>query len=143
MERINLANVLCGQGSAVYTLAGLNPADHRTRCFKRAAASYISERIYDPDIVDLGHLSGNTDIDWETPYTEKLDPQLQINVNSTIAFGLEMCRTQAMALVAVANHDFDRVLANYDSNQANEFIRQVVCGIVAIPESTVADLSIL
>lgn len=129
MERINLAGVLRGQGSAVFTLAGLNPSDERTRCFKRAAASFVSERSLDPELVNLGQLRGNTDVDWDTPYVDCMSDHLKSSIHQSIQYGLELCKTPTMALVAVANHDFDQILAQYSTEQANEYIRQVVCGL--------------
>lgn len=128
MERISLANVLKGVDKSIYALANLDPSDHRTRCFKRAAASYVSEKTCDPEIVNLGQLRGNTQIDWTTPYCE-IPLSLQHSVENAIEHGVRHCRTNTLALVTVVNRYADQIMHVYSESESDEYLRQVVNGL--------------
>lgn len=128
MERISLTDVLRGVDKSIYALASLDPTDDRTRCFKRAAASFVSEKTCDPEIVNLGHLRGNLNVDWDQPYTE-LPVELQESVTQSITHGVEHCRTKTLAMVSIVNRYADRVMSNYTTAEADEYLRQVVNGL--------------
>ena len=72
MSRVSLSQLLVGHDQAVCTAVNLDPEDDRTRAFKRAAPSLISERRKNPKIQALGFNRGSVKINWDDPYSENL-----------------------------------------------------------------------
>lgn len=119
--------------SALPVLASLDPRDQRTKNFKLGVTRQLgAEAAERTKIESLGTLSGNTQLDWETPYVKRLKPELNRAANDAVANAITVCDGDASNATTHALGKYVKpILDNNTQRQNDEFIRRVVSGIAA------------
>lgn len=131
-NQVCLVALLCGKTAQVSTMASLDPTDPRTRCFKRAAASFVAERLEDPELSDLGYLRGTVNINWDRPYCADLPAKYNDEITRATASSVT-ADSKAMSLMEATYRYIAPAVLQLPTVQANEFIRRMVNAVVVEP----------
>lgn len=131
MAKANLVAMLCNSAAALTEVVTLDPTDPRTRCFKRAVATHISIESERFRIAELGLSCGWEAIDWDTPYCDQLDKAQADRVTKVVKHAT-LCagHDPIYAVTHAVRHYVVKDVATMSTDQANEYIRQIVNGIV-------------
>lgn len=129
MSRVSLSRLLVGHDQAVCTAVNLDPEDDRTRAFKRAATSLISECRKNPKIQTLGFNRGSVKINWDDPYSEDLPAELADQLPEQIAKATSLAGDVSTATMHAIHRYVKPVLGKQSEPETDEWIRQLVCGV--------------
>lgn len=128
-ERFSPAILL--QSRDLYTLVSINTQDPRSQAFKRAAAVLLSSTAQQRARVEtLGYLTGNRVVTWDTPVGE-LPTQIQWRLGAEIEYAMDLDSNPANAMVIMLGTYIEPQISTLTIEQADEYIRQSVTGIVA------------
>lgn len=131
MEKANLVAMLCNSADALTEMVTLDPTDPRTRCYKRAVATHISIEAERFRIAELGTTTGWETIDWDTPYCDQLDKTQEDRVTKVVNQSMRCAGQDPIyAVTHAVRHYVVKDVATMSVDQSNEYIRQVVNGIV-------------
>lgn len=131
MKQINLVAMLCENPKSLASMANLDPTDQRTRCYKRAVATHVAVEEACSRIAELGKLSGTVELDWDTPYCDRLGKRREDRVTKIIEESIESGGNDPIyAVTHAVRHFVVKDVAKMSDDKSNEYIRKIVNGIV-------------
>ena len=131
MGKVNLVGMLCDSPNSIADMVNLDPTDPRTRCYKRAVATHIAVEEARHGLADLGKLTGLETIDWDTPYCDQLDVHQEDRVAQVVESSLASAGQDPIyAVTHAVRHFVLKDVPAMSTDKSNEYIRQVVNGIV-------------
>lgn len=131
MKQISLVDMLCESPKSIASMANLDPTDPRTRCYKRAVATHVSVEAACGRIAELGTLTGNDQLDWDTPYCGRLGKRREDRVTKIVNQSIESGGSDPIfAVTHAVRHFVCKDVATMSTDESNEYIRKIVNGIV-------------
>lgn len=129
MGRVSLSQLLDGDDREVCTVVNLDPLDERTRAFKRAAASLVSDARCNPKIQDLGFNRGSVKINWDDPYSADIPAELADRLPEMIEKATSLADTTCTATLYAIHCYVKPILGTIEQDETDEFMRRLICGV--------------